>query len=241
MFRRLRLQFITIASLAILFILVFTVGIINTVRSFQTEQEISKVLNTLTENNGSFGKTKKIEINQGREIPSDSFRFFSATLSGDEVVSQDTSHTSLINDEEAATYARAASRMTSTLGTIREKNINLSYQVSKVSKNKEKAWEFIKYLVDNGAAEMYAVGNRIPAKISEQGIDKIKGDKFAEVFAEQINNGEPMPTVSEMGQLWEIHTNNIRSMWSGEQTPSQAANNIVKQLKEAIELMNSGK
>ena len=65
MFRRLRLQFITIASLAILFILVFTVGIINTVRSFQTEQEISKVLNTLTENNGSFGKTK-IETNQGR-------------------------------------------------------------------------------------------------------------------------------------------------------------------------------
>ena len=136
MFRRLRLQFITIASLAILFILVFTVGIINTVRSFQTEQEISKVLNTLTENNGSFGKTKKIETNQGREIPSDSFRFFSVTLSGDEVVSQDTSHTSLINDEEAATYARAASRMTGTLGTIREKNINLSYQVSKVSKNK---------------------------------------------------------------------------------------------------------
>ena len=113
--------------------------------------------------------------------------------------------------------------------------------VSKVSKNKEKAWEFIKYLVDNGAAEMYAVGNRIPAKISEQGIDKIKEDKFAKVFATQINNGEPMPTVSEMGQLWEIHTNNIRSMWSGEQTASQAANNIVKQLKEAIELMNSGK
>ena len=86
MFRRLRLQFITIASLAILFILVSTVGIINTVRSFQTEQEISKVLNTLTENNGSFGKTKKIETNQGREIPSDSFRFFSVTLSGDEVI-----------------------------------------------------------------------------------------------------------------------------------------------------------
>ena len=113
--------------------------------------------------------------------------------------------------------------------------------VSKVSKNKEKAWEFIKYLVDNGASEMYTVGNRIPAKISEQGIDKIKEDKFAKVFATQINNGEPMPTVSEMGQLWEIHTNNIRSMWSGEQTASQAANNIVRQLKEAIELMNSGK
>ncbi len=85
-------------------------------------------------------KQKKSETNQGREIPSDSFRF-SVTLSGDELVSQDTSHTSLINDEEAATYARAASQMTGTLGTIR-KNINLSYQVSKVSKNKILYWSF---------------------------------------------------------------------------------------------------
>ena len=136
MFRRLRLQFIMITSLAILFILIFTVGIINTVRSFQTEREISKVLNTLTENNGSFGKIKKIETNQGREIPSDSFRFFSLTLSDDKIVSQDTSHTSLINDEEAARYALTVSRLTNNLGTIREKNINLSYQVSKVSKDK---------------------------------------------------------------------------------------------------------
>ena len=68
MYRRLRLQFITIASLAILFILIFTVGIINAVSSFQTEQEITKVLNTLTENNGSFGKTTKIKTNQGLEI-----------------------------------------------------------------------------------------------------------------------------------------------------------------------------
>ena len=121
MFRRLRLQFITIASLAILFILVFTVGIINTVRSFQTEQEISKVLNTLTENNGSFGKTKKIETNQGDEIPSNSFRFFSVILSGDMVVSKDTSPMFLINDDEVARYALTVRRLTNNLGTIREK------------------------------------------------------------------------------------------------------------------------
>ena len=121
MFRRLRLQFITIASLAILFILVFTVGIINTVRSFQTEQEISKVLNTLTENNGSFGKTKKIETNQGDEIPSNSFRFFSVILSGDMVVSKDTSPMFLINDDEVARYALTVRRLTNNIGTIREK------------------------------------------------------------------------------------------------------------------------
>lgn len=37
------------------------------------EQEITKVLNTFTENNGSFGKTTKIETNQRDEIPSNSF------------------------------------------------------------------------------------------------------------------------------------------------------------------------
>ena len=73
---------------------------------------------------------------KGREIPSDSFSFFSVILSGDEVVSQDVSHTSLVDDESAADYALAASRMSSSIGTIREKNINLSYQVSKVSQGR---------------------------------------------------------------------------------------------------------
>ena len=50
-----------------------------------------------------------------------------------------------------------------------------------------------------------------------------------------------MPTVSEMGQLWDIHMNNVKSMWSGEQTPEEAAQNMVRQLNEAVELMNSGK
>lgn len=50
-----------------------------------------------------------------------------------------------------------------------------------------------------------------------------------------------MPTVSEMGQLWSIHTNNIRSMWTGELSPEAAAENMVKQLKEAVDLMNAGK
>ena len=67
------------------------------------------------------------------------------------------------------------------------------------------------------------------------------GESDIVVNAHKINQGEPMPTVSEMGQLWSIHVNNIRSMWSGEQTPEEAAKNMVAQLEEAVELMNSGK
>ena len=113
--------------------------------------------------------------------------------------------------------------------------------VSRESSHQEQAWAFIWYLIDNGALDLYEAGDRIPAKLSDQALAEIQKDPYSQVFIAQIANGEPMPTVSEMGQLWGIHTNNIRSMWSGEQTPAQAAENMVKQLKEAVELMDSGK
>ncbi len=113
--------------------------------------------------------------------------------------------------------------------------------VSNASDNQEAAWEFIMYLIDHGAMELYEVGDRIPAKLSDQENEAITKNEVSVAFINQINKGEPMPTVSEMGQLWSIHTNNIRTMWRGELTPQAAAENIVKQLEEAVELMNSGK
>ena len=113
--------------------------------------------------------------------------------------------------------------------------------VSKSSDNQDKAWEFIMYLIDNGAMGMYQAGDRIPAKLADQNDVVIQSIANSRTFIAQINNGEPMPTVCEMGQLWSIYTNNIRSMWAGELTPQAAADNIVKQLKEAVDLMNSGK
>lgn len=113
--------------------------------------------------------------------------------------------------------------------------------VSGKSKKQDAAWDFIMYLIDNGALGLYEAGDRIPAKLSDQEDDAIQQDEFSVAFIAQINEGEPMPTVSEMGQLWSIHVNNIRSMWSGELDPKAAAENIVKQLQEAVALMDAGK
>ncbi|MGN0426693.1 MAG: extracellular solute-binding protein [Agathobacter sp.] len=113
--------------------------------------------------------------------------------------------------------------------------------VSKESDKQDKAWEFISYLVENAALDLYEAGDRLPAKLADQELEIIQTNEFSQAFIAQINHGEPMPTVSEMGQLWSIHTNNIRSMWAKELTAQEAAENMVKQLKEAIELMNSGK
>ena len=113
--------------------------------------------------------------------------------------------------------------------------------VSNQSDSQEAAWQLIQYMIDNGAMALYEAGDRIPAKISDQEREEIRQDAYSKAFISQIACGEPMPTVSEMGQLWGIHVNNIRSMWKGELTPRETAQNIQKQLKEAVELMNSGK
>ena len=113
--------------------------------------------------------------------------------------------------------------------------------VSRESDEQDAAWDLIMYIINNGAMAMYEAGDRIPAKLSDQANETIQSDACSKVFIDQIADGEPMPTVSEMGQLWSIHVSNIRSMWKGELTPKEAAENIVKQLEEAVELMNSGK
>jgi len=113
--------------------------------------------------------------------------------------------------------------------------------VSNESDKQEKAWAFISYLLENAALGLYEAGDRIPAKLADQELETIQTNDYSKAFIAQIQNGEPMPTVSEMGQLWSIHVNNIRAMWAGELTAQEAAENIVTQLQEAVELMNSGK
>jgi arabinogalactan oligomer/maltooligosaccharide transport system substrate-binding protein len=113
--------------------------------------------------------------------------------------------------------------------------------VSAKSKNRDMAWDCILYLIDNGAMAMYEAGDRIPAKLSEQENSEIQDSEVSKAFIAQINNGEPMPTVSELGQLWGIHSNNIKLMFQGKLNPKETAENIVSQLEEAVELMNSGK
>ena len=46
-------------------------------------------------------------------------------------------------------------------------------------------------------------GDRIPAKLADQELDEIQSNAYTQAFVEQINDGEPMPTVSESGTALE--------------------------------------
>lgn len=110
--------------------------------------------------------------------------------------------------------------------------------VSSKSKNQDSVWEFYKYISNNASVDLYNVGSRIPASLEAQ--DKIEKDAFTEAFIAQVANGEPMPTVSEMGQVWTPYADNIKMMFNGQLTEEEAAEYIMTQVKDGISLMHSG-
>lgn len=111
--------------------------------------------------------------------------------------------------------------------------------VSVKSENQAETFAFYKYIVDNALPELYTVGNRIPASLAAQG----SIDDDSEVTKAQIAQcakGEPMPTVSEMGLIWQPFADNMKLMFNGTISAQEAAGYIDAQVKEAIELMQSG-
>lgn len=110
--------------------------------------------------------------------------------------------------------------------------------VSSKTKKSEAVWDLYQYLIDEAAVELYEVGARIPAKLSVQ--QQIDVDEATESFMKQIENGEPLPSVPELGQLWGPYSDNMILLFGGTLSPEEAAHYIESQFREGIELMHSG-
>ncbi len=111
--------------------------------------------------------------------------------------------------------------------------------VSVKSENQAETFAFYKYIVDNALPALYETGNRIPASLEAQ--SSINDDsEVTKAQIAQCAKGEPLPTVSEMGLIWQPYSDNMKLMFTGTITPQEAAGYIEEQVKEAIELMQSG-
>lgn len=111
--------------------------------------------------------------------------------------------------------------------------------VSSKSDKQEEVFALYKYLIENALGAIYEVGERIPATLEAQ--EAIEKNEVTQAHIDQIAKGEPMPTVSEMGLIWQPFEDNMKLMFEGTITPEEAAGYISEQVEEAIELMNSGK
>lgn len=106
--------------------------------------------------------------------------------------------------------------------------------VPKASQNKDTAWDFMKYLAKTAPYKIFKQTSAIPVLKSEQAKDEIKNDPITSVFMKQTESAIVMPGAPEFGTVWDPAKNNITLMITNKETPKQAADKIVEQMKQKI-------
>lgn len=141
MFRKLRVRFILIASVAVTGILFFLVGALNSVRFLQTTGEIQAVLNILSDNQGEFPSVQATaQALDNDRISIDTiyqYRYFSAVFNEDGTVySSNLNNISNLSQEQALKSAKSVVKQHRKNGIFTIGGQYYSYQVTRDSKTK---------------------------------------------------------------------------------------------------------
>ncbi|MBK8157071.1 MAG: HAMP domain-containing histidine kinase [Streptococcus sp.] len=133
MFRKLRIRFIAIASLAILIVLFSVVGVLISARHIQTANEINKILTLISDNGGTFPSVSKATSELGNTASVDTlfqYRYFSAVIDEDgNITSLNSSSISDLTDEQVESYLTKINKSGDTSGDFRYNNHTYSYLV----------------------------------------------------------------------------------------------------------------
>lgn len=110
MFRRLRLQFIVVATIAVSIMLISVIGILNASKYATSEKRINKTLDLLSENNGVLPDEEVVEKILGRKTNPDiivQYRYFSAYVdSSNKVITMNTEHIANLSDTDVIFYVK---------------------------------------------------------------------------------------------------------------------------------------
>lgn len=134
MFRKLRIRFIAIASLAILLVLFSVVGVLNSARYVQTVDEINKILNLLADNGGSFPSISKTTSELGDTVSTDTlfqYRYFSAKINQNgNIISMNSSNISDLSDQQVEEFLVKVSKSRNTRDDFSLNHHTYSYLVT---------------------------------------------------------------------------------------------------------------
>ena len=110
MFRRLRIQFIVAATVAVIVMLISVICILNASKYAVSENRINKILDLLSENGGVLPDEDIVEKILGRKTNSDiiiQYRYFSAQVdSSNKVITMNTEHIANLSDTDVVFYVK---------------------------------------------------------------------------------------------------------------------------------------
>jgi arabinogalactan oligomer/maltooligosaccharide transport system substrate-binding protein len=103
------------------------------------------------------------------------------------------------------------------------------------SKNKDAAFEFLKFVTDVPAAKVLALeGRQTPANKSVYADKQVAADPVLKAFRTQVNNAVPMPNLPEMTMVWTPATTAMDTTVRKTATPKQALDVAQKEVVELI-------
>jgi arabinogalactan oligomer/maltooligosaccharide transport system substrate-binding protein len=95
--------------------------------------------------------------------------------------------------------------------------------VSAPSKQKEAAFEFVKFLTDLEASRVMALeGRQSPALTAVYDDPKVAADPVLASFRKQVEVAVPMPNVPEMTMMWSPATTALNKINAGSTSPKEA-------------------
>ncbi|MFL6199546.1 MAG: extracellular solute-binding protein [Thermoanaerobaculia bacterium] len=103
------------------------------------------------------------------------------------------------------------------------------------SKNKDAAFEFLKYVTDTPAARVLALeGRQTPANKSVYADPAVAKDPILAAFRKQVDVAVPMPNYPEMSMVWSPVTTAMNTITKKTATPKQAMDIAQKEVVERI-------
>ncbi|HYC04543.1 MAG TPA: extracellular solute-binding protein [Azospirillaceae bacterium] len=110
--------------------------------------------------------------------------------------------------------------------------------ISAQSKNKEAAYDLIKYLTSDEAAKVMAVeGRQLPSNKSAFAIPEIANDPVMSGFRKQADTAVPMPNYAVMTLMWSPVTTAMNKIVKGTSAPQAAFDEAQKSLTTDIDAL----
>ncbi|HVN33204.1 MAG TPA: extracellular solute-binding protein [Thermoanaerobaculaceae bacterium] len=110
------------------------------------------------------------------------------------------------------------------------------------SKNKDAAYDFVKYVTDVEATKVMAVeGRQTPANTQVYADPQVGNDPILKVFRQQVEVAVPMPNLAEMSMMWTPATSAMSSIVQKSSAPKAALDQAQKEVEQAIALLRKGK
>lgn len=109
------------------------------------------------------------------------------------------------------------------------------------SKNKDAAYDFIKFLTDTPQARVLALeGRQSPSNKAVYDDAAVKADWILAHFRKQFEVAVPMPNIPEMSMFWSPATTAMNAIVKGSATPAAALSEAQDKVKKDVERLRKG-